>query len=124
MNRNVLVTGGAGYIGSHACKKLKAEGYTPITVDNLSTGWSGAVRFGPFENLDLRNFDDIYDCIQRYRPLAIMHFAAMSQVGESQRLPIEYWNNNLVGSLNLINAAVKLGCNNFIFSSNVRNFKF
>lgn len=112
-----MVTGGAGFIGSHACKKLKAEGYTPITVDNLSTGWSGAVRFGPFENLDLRNFDDIYDCIHRYRPIAVMHFAAMSQVGESQRLPFEYWNNNLVGSFNLINAAVKLGCNNFIFSS-------
>ena len=53
MNRNVIVTGGAGYIGSHACKALRNAGYTPVTVDNLSTGWSEAVKFGPFEEVDL-----------------------------------------------------------------------
>ena len=114
---NILVTGGAGYIGSHACKALRKIGYNPICFDNLSTGWHDAVLFGPFVQGDLRNIDEIDMVFETYKPTAVMHFAALSQVGESCSKPDVYWNNNFVGSMNLINAAVKYNCKNFIFSS-------
>jgi UDP-glucose 4-epimerase len=115
--RNILVTGGAGYIGSHACKKLKSLGFTPVTVDNLITGWQDAVRFGPFENVDLLNKSQINEVFKNYKPVAVMHFASLSQVGESVEKPSLYWENNVIGSLNLINAAIENECENFIFSS-------
>ena len=114
---NVLVTGGAGNIGSHACKALKAAGYTPITFDNLCTGWRDAVKFGPFEEGDLVDRDRVDAVFAKYRPVAVLHFAALSQVGESMEKPGMYWRNNVVGSLNLIEAAVEHGCKNFVFSS-------
>lgn len=115
--KKILVTGGAGYIGSHACKVLKSSGYLPITVDNLSTGWSQAVKFGPFEQADLLDrlrLDEIFD---RHRPDAVMHFAALSQVGEAYEKPGLYWRNNVSGSINLIEAAIAAGCMKFVFSS-------
>lgn len=115
--KNVLVTGGAGYIGSHACKQLARSGYVPVTFDNLATGWRDAVKFGPFEQgdlLDRRRLDDVFSA---YKPVAVMHFAALSQVGESMTKPGKYWANNVQGSLNLIEAAVAAGCMNFVFSS-------
>ncbi|MDP7152690.1 MAG: UDP-glucose 4-epimerase GalE [Paracoccaceae bacterium] len=113
----VLVTGGAGYIGSHACKALAQAGYTPVTFDNLSTGWQDAVRFGPFEQGDLLDRACIDEVLARHRPDAIMHFAAFSQVGESMQNPGKYWRNNVWGSQNLIEAAVDAGCMDFVFSS-------
>ncbi len=115
--RAVLVTGGAGYIGSHACKLLKANGFTPVTYDNLSTGWRDAVKFGPLVAADLADRAALDDAFARYRPVAVMHFAALSQVGESHEKPGLYWRNNVLGSLNLIEAAVEAGCLDFIFSS-------
>ena len=114
---HVLVTGGAGYIGSHACKALKAAGYVPVTYDNLSTGWRDAVRFGPFERGDLLDRARLDAVFERYRPVAVMHFAALSQVGESMVQPGLYWRNNAAGSLTLIEAAVAAGCLDFVFSS-------
>ena len=114
---NILVTGGAGYIGSHACKALKAAGYTPVTFDNLITGWQDAVRFGPFEQGDLLDPARLRDVFARWKPAAVMHFAALSQVGESMQQPGVYWRNNVQGSLNLIEAAVESGCKQFVFSS-------
>lgn len=114
---NVLVTGGAGYIGSHACKALRAAGYTPVTFDNLVTGWEDAVKFGPFEKGDLLDRARIDAVFAKYAPIAVMHFAALSQVGESMQVPGKYWRNNVVGSLNLIEAAVAADCHNFVFSS-------
>ena len=114
---NVLVTGGAGYIGSHACKALRAAGYTPVTFDNLETGWRAAVKFGPFVQGDLMDPASIAAVFTDYKPVAVMHFAALSQVGESMNDPARYWRNNLVGSLNLIEAAVAAGCLDFVFSS-------
>jgi len=114
---NILVTGGAGYIGSHACKALKAAGYTPVTYDNLSTGWQDAVKFGPFEQGDLTDRARLDQIFAAYQPVAVMHFAALSQVGESIREPGLYWHNNVAGSLNLLQAAVQAGCKNFVFSS-------
>ena len=114
---HILVTGGAGYIGSHACKALKQAGYKPVTFDNLSTGWQDAVKFGPFEQGDLLDRARIDEVMQKYTPSAIMHFAAFSQVGESMQDPGKYWRNNVQGSLNLIEAAVDAGCLDFVFSS-------
>jgi UDP-glucose 4-epimerase len=111
------VTGGAGYIGSHACKALTAAGYTPVTYDNLSTGWQEAVKFGPFEQGDLTDRARLDQIFAAYQPVAVMHFAALSQVGESMREPGLYWHNNVAGSLNLLQAAVQAGCKNFVFSS-------
>ncbi len=114
---NILVTGGAGYIGSHACKVLKAAGYTPVTYDNLSTGWEEAVKFGPFEQGDLTDRERLDRTFAAYQPAAILHFAALSQVGESMREPGLYWHNNVAGSLTLFQAAVQAGCMNVVFSS-------
>ncbi len=113
----VLVTGGAGYIGSHACKALAAAGYTPVTYDNLVTGWQDAVKFGPFEHGDLLDRNRLDQVFAKYRPVAVMHFAALSQVGEAMAQPGRYWANNVTGSLNLIEAAVEAGCLDFVFSS-------
>lgn len=88
--RHVLVTGGAGYIGSHACKVLRAKGYIPVTVDNLSTGWAQAVKYGPFEQLDLTDRAALDAVFARYAPIAVMHFAAFSLVGEAMSDPGKY----------------------------------
>ncbi|MGX0974563.1 UDP-glucose 4-epimerase [Roseovarius sp. MBR-51] len=114
---HILVTGGAGYIGSHACKALAAAGYTPITYDNLSTGWQDAVKFGPFEQGDLTDRARLDQVFAAYRPVAVMHFAALSQVGESMQNPGLYWHNNVAGSLSLMQAAVAAGCLDLVFSS-------
>ena len=114
---NILVTGGAGYIGSHACKILRQSGFTPITYDNLITGWEDAVKFGPFEKGDLsdrKRLDDVFD---EYQPEAVIHFAALSQVGESARDPALYWRSNVLGSLRLFEAATAAGCEHIVFSS-------
>ncbi len=113
----VLVTGGAGYIGSHACKALRAAGYTPVTFDNLDTGWKDAVKFGPFEEGDLMDRARLDEVFAKHKPAAVMHFAALSQVGESMSDPGRYWRNNVFGSLNLIEAAADAGCKSFVFSS-------
>ena len=114
---HVLVTGGAGYIGSHACKALAASGYVPVTYDNLVTGWQESVKFGPFEKGDLMDRDRLDQVFAQYRPKAVMHFAALSQVGEAMAQPGRYWRNNVLGSLTLIEAAVAAGCLDVVFSS-------
>lgn len=114
---HVLVTGGAGYIGSHACKALKAAGFVPVAFDNLVTGWQDAVKFGPFEQGDLLDRARLDAVFAHYKPIAVMHFAALSQVGESMAEPGKYWRNNVLGSLNLIEAAVAAECLNIVFSS-------
>ena len=115
--RRILVTGGAGYIGSHACKALKDKGFTPITFDNLSTGWMDSVKFGPFEKGDLLSKAQIENVLKKWKPDAVMHFAALSEVATSVKFPGLYWRNNVLGSLNLVEAMVKANCNNLVFSS-------
>lgn len=117
MAGNVLVSGGAGYIGAHACKALARAGYTPVAFDNLSTGWAEAVRFGPLEQGDLMDRAALDAAFARHRPVAVMHFAALSLVGESMSDPARYWRVNLGGALNLIEAALAAGCKTFVFSS-------
>jgi UDP-glucose 4-epimerase len=115
--KKILVTGGAGYIGSHACKALHAAGWTPVTFDNLVTGWEEAVKFGPLVKGDLRDRAALDRVFAEHKPEAVMHFAALSQVGEAMQQPGLYWNNNVLGSLTLIEAAVGAGCLDFVFSS-------
>jgi len=115
--QSVLVTGGAGYIGSHACKVLRDAGYQPVTYDNLSTGWADAVKFGPFVQGDLDDRETLDAAFAKYQPIAVMHFAAFSQVGEAMAKPGMYWRNNVMGSLCLIEATVAAGVKNFVFSS-------
>lgn len=120
--QHVLVTGGAGYIGSHACKALAKAGFVPVAFDNLATGWAEAVKFGPFVQGDLMDRAAVDAAFARYRPVAVMHFAALSLVGESMADPGRYWRVNTGSALNLIEAAVANGCLNFVFSSTCATF--
>jgi len=113
----ILVTGGAGYIGAHACKALAKAGYVPVCFDNLSTGWKMAAKFGPVENGDLLDRACLDRVFAEHAPVPVLHFAAASDVGESMRDPGKYWRNNVSGSLNLIEATVASGCHDFVFSS-------
>jgi UDP-glucose 4-epimerase len=113
----VLVTGGAGYIGSHACKALSASGFEPIVFDNLSTGWAEAVKFGPMEKGDLLDRVRLDQVFAAHDIAAVMHFAAFSNVGESAADPGKYWRNNVLGSLNLMEAMLNAGCDQLVFSS-------
>ncbi|MCC5986231.1 MAG: UDP-glucose 4-epimerase GalE [Pararhodobacter sp.] len=115
--QHVLVTGGAGYIGSHACKALAARGFVPVSFDNLSTGWTQAVKYGPLVRADLLERAAIDAALAEYRPVAIMHFAASSLVGEAMQNPGKYWRNNVLGALNLIEAALAADCRALVFSS-------
>jgi UDP-glucose 4-epimerase len=117
MSDHVLVTGGAGYIGAHACKALARAGFVPVTYDSLVTGWSDAVKFGPFEKGDLADRPLLDSVFERWKPVAVMHFAALSLVGDAMRDPGLYWRANALASLSLIEAAVAAGCKQFVFSS-------
>jgi len=117
MTRNILVTGGAGYIGSHACKALARAGYTPVAVDNLVYGHTWAVRFGPFEQVDILDREALDRVFATYRPEAVMHFAAYAYVGESVTDPGKYYRNNAAGTLTLLEAMRDNGCGRIVFSS-------
>jgi UDP-arabinose 4-epimerase len=114
---NILVTGGAGYIGAHACKALAAAGYTPVTFDNLSTGHRHAVRWGPFEPGDILDRARLAAVLERYRPAAVVHFAAVAYVGESVADPAKYYRINAMGSLCLLEAMRDHGIRDMVFSS-------
>jgi UDP-arabinose 4-epimerase len=116
-DKTVLVTGGAGYIGSHACKALAWAGYRPVAYDNLVYGHPRAVRWGPLEQGDIADRERLEAVISRYRPAAIMHFAAYAYVGESVQDPGKYYRNNVAGSLSLLEAARDHAIRRFIFSS-------
>jgi UDP-arabinose 4-epimerase len=114
---NVIVTGGAGYVGSHACSALRGAGLTPVTYDNLSRGHRDLVRFGPLEKGDILDEARVVDVLKAYRPVAVMHFAAFAYVGESVEQPLDYYRNNFAGALTLLGAMRKCGVDRFVFSS-------
>lgn len=113
----VLVTGGAGYIGSHTCKALSTAGHMPIVFDNLIYGHRWAVRWGPFVEGDIAIHSDLDAAMQRYKPDAVMHFAAFAYVGESVQHPAKYYENNVAGTLSLLACMRKHGINRLVFSS-------
>ena len=114
---NVLVTGGAGYVGSHAAASLRVAGLTPITYDNLSRGHRELVRFGPLEEGDILDESRLVAVLNEYRPVAVMHFAALAYVGESVEAPLDYYRNNFAGALTLLRAMRTCGVDRFVFSS-------
>ncbi|ADC62889.1 UDP-glucose 4-epimerase GalE [Allochromatium vinosum] len=113
----VLVTGGAGYIGSHTCKALACAGYRPITLDNLVYGHEWAVRWGPLEIGDISDRACLDAVIERHRPEAVIHFAAYAYVGESVRDPGRYYRNNVAGTLTLLEAMRDHAIPHIVFSS-------
>lgn len=117
MQKNILITGGAGYVGSHSAKLFKAKGYNPISFDNLSYGNSYAVQWGDLIVGDLTNYDDINNAIKKTNPVGVLHCGACISVGESVNNPYKYYHNNTYGSLNLFKAMVENNVLNLIFSS-------
>ena len=114
---NVLVVGGAGYIGSHTCLNLAERGFTPVVYDNLSNGHAEFVKWGPLEHGDIRDRQRLAAVIETYRPQAIVHFAALIEVGESVKAPAAFFDNNVAGTLSLLLAAQQAGIDKLVFSS-------
>jgi UDP-glucose-4-epimerase GalE len=113
----VLVTGGAGYIGSHACKALSRAGYRVVVFDNLSAGHREAVKWGELVEGDTADVSSVRAALRRHRVSAVMHFAALLDVGESVREPLRYYHTNVNGSLCVLDAMAVESVQHFIFSS-------
>ncbi len=119
---NVLVVGGAGYIGSHTAKTLKKAGHTPVVFDNLSTGHRWAVRWGPLVEADLTDKKAILQAIRDHQIEAVIHFAANAYVGESMQNPAKYFRNNVANMLNLLEAQHESGVKHIVFSSSCTTY--
>ena len=117
MSETVLVTGGAGYIGSHACKALAQAGFSPVTVDNLVYGHERAVKWGPFVKGDIHDSQLLDQAFEAFKPLAVLHFAAFAYVGESVTDPGKYYLNNVAGTISLLEAMRRHQCGKIVFSS-------
>lgn len=113
----ILVAGGAGYIGSHTSKLLAQAGHEPVVLDNLANGHDWAVRWGPLERMDLGDRSALRGVFQRYRFDAVIHFAALIEAGESMREPAKYFRNNVANTLNLLDAMREAEVNAIVFSS-------
>lgn len=114
---HILVTGGAGYIGSHACKLLHQAGFTPVCYDNLVYGHEWAVRWGPLVKGDVLDAAALDHMFETYKPAAVIHFAAYAYVGESVAAPARYYRNNVAGTLSLLEAMLRHRCDKLVFSS-------
>ncbi|KJC59519.1 UDP-glucose 4-epimerase [Bradyrhizobium sp. LTSPM299] len=114
---SVLVTGGAGYVGSHSCKALAAAGLVPVTYDNLGRGHREAVKWGTLETGDIRDRERLDAVLRQHRPEAILHCAAIAYVGESVADPAIYYDNNVTGSQVVLEAARGAGIDCVVFSS-------
>lgn len=120
--KKVLVTGGAGYIGSHVCKALAQAGYEPVCYDSLEFGHEWAVQWGPLEIGRIEDTDFLLTTCRRYQPVAVMHFAAYAYVGESVADPARYYLNNVAGTLSLLTAMRQATINKIIFSSSCATY--
>ena len=119
---DILVTGGAGYIGSHCCKELNRRGYTPVTIDNLVYGHRGYVRWGPFYEGNIDDKKVLEKIFSRHRIQAVLHFAAFAYVGESVTDPLKYYRNNLKGTIGLFESLILHGVRHVIFSSSCATY--
>lgn len=119
---NILVTGGAGYIGSHTCKQLKKRGLTPVTYDNLSRGHEEFVKWGPLVVGNILDSRKVEETLKNYNIQAVLHFAAYTYVGESVEKPELYYHNNVQGTLSLLEAMLKANVKKFVFSSTCATF--
>ncbi len=115
--KRVMIAGGAGYIGSHAAKALHAAGRESLVFDNLSTGRRDAVKWGELIEGDIRDAEAVRAAIRAFQPDVVMHFAAKIEVGESEKRPVEYYDNNVSGALNLVRVMLEEGVDKFVFSS-------
>lgn len=122
MNDFVLVSGGAGYIGSSVCKSISESGRVPVVFDNLSTGHERFVKWGPLFKGDLKNPHDIRTALEKYKIKDIVHMAAKAYVSESVLIPDQYYETNVVGSINLINEFLRNDGRNFVFSSSCATY--
>jgi UDP-arabinose 4-epimerase len=118
----VLVTGGAGYIGSHTAKLLAAKGVEPVVYDNLVTGNRSSVRWGPFVHGDILDTAHLAQALMQHRPDAVIHFAASAYVGESVEDPSKYYRNNVAGTQSLLNACRLAKVDKIIFSSSCATY--
>jgi UDP-arabinose 4-epimerase len=118
----ILVTGGAGYIGSHCCKALAGKGHEVVVYDSLATGHAEAVRWGPLEVGDVRCRDRLDQVIATHSPELVMHFAALAYVGDSVRDPASYYDVNVVGTLTLLEAMRSQGISSIVFSSSCATY--
>ncbi len=117
MGKTILVTGGAGYIGSHVCKALARSGYLPVCYDDLSTGHDWAVKWGPLERGDLANPTRLAEVVAAHRPVAAIHLAGFIAVGESVTDPAKYYSNNVAATLTLLRVLNEAGVGRIVFSS-------
>lgn len=117
MKGTILVAGGAGYVGSHACKALASAGYLPVVYDNMSTGHESFVRWGPLVRGDIHDTARVSATLHDYKAVAVIHFAADAYVRESIIDPAKYYKNNVVGTLSLLAGMRDSGCNKVVFSS-------
>ena len=122
MTTTVLVTGGAGYVGSHCCKALAAAGFLPVTYDNLSRGHRWAVNWGPLEEGDILDRARLDAAIARHKPTAVLHFAALTYVGESTTDPALYYRVNTTGALTILEAMKAAAVPCFVFSSTAATY--
>ena len=122
MQKKIFIIGGAGYIGSHMVKALQAKLYETITIDNFSTGHADAVLCGKLEVCDIRNKPLLDSLFKKYKPEAVIHFGAYSIVSESVNDPQKYYDNNVSGTLNLLQVMLENDCRNIIFSSTAAVF--
>ena len=120
--RAILVTGGAGFIGSHTCETLSRNGFVPIAFDNLSRGHAEFVRWGPFEQGDILNSVDLDEAFRRHRPEAVIHFAALAYVGESFPQALAYYRTNVCGLISVIDAMTRHGVSKIVFSSSCATY--
>jgi UDP-arabinose 4-epimerase len=118
----ILVTGGAGYIGSHTCKALAAAGHDPIVLDNLSTGHRWAVKWGPLVVADIADRAQVANAVKEFDIDAVIHFAAHAYVGESIQQPQKYFNNNVTKTLALLDTLLEAGVFKFVFSSSCATY--